>query len=520
MFNAERAHPIMIFTGFFKQLRGFLLPMIFAVSFQLRRAEGLFENRYSLYFVLAFLVLSLVAGFLRWFFFTYDYTDGVLHIRSGIFVKKERFIKKERVQTVNYKANVLYRLLDLVTLQIETAGGYKEPEIDIEAVDRKKAGRLREVLKQEGEKEDFDAGEAGPSTEAEGVSSKTPGTPSDDGAGEESRGYRVSYRRLALAGLTSGGIGVILSFIGVIFGQGMALVPEEWLNQFFGFFQRTGVTVVLSLVFIAFLVAWIISILRFIIAYGEFRVDKGEKEIQIRRGLLEQKELSVKTHRIQGIRITEGILRQPFGYATVQLEVAGGASQEEGFTTTVHPLIHRRELEEFLQLIAPERTYATELIPLPKRARRRYWIRSLLPLLPLPIAFYLIPGNLIWLAMGIFPLSAVFGDLRYRDGGYRMEGDGLILRYRLFARTTVLLRRKQIQSMKIQTNWLQKRRGLTSVNATILSAMMRADFTLKDVELADGISIWQWYRPDFRRQGKTSQSSSDNEGITEGEEKA
>ncbi len=156
----------MIFTGFFKQLKGFLLPIVFTLGLRLRMEDGIFENRTSLYFVLGFLGLSLLTGFLRWFFFTYDYQDQVLHIRSGIFVKKERFIKKERVQTVNYKANVFYRFLNLVTLQIETAGGFKEPEIDIEAIDRKKATLLRDALKQEAE-----PGE--PQSESESVESES-----------------------------------------------------------------------------------------------------------------------------------------------------------------------------------------------------------------------------------------------------------------------------------------------------------------------------------------------------------
>lgn len=471
MFSPRRAHPVMIFTGFFKQLKGFILPMILAVGLQLRQDTGLFENRISLYFVLGFLALSLITGFLRWFFFTYDYNDEVLHIRSGIVVKKERFIKKERVQTVNYKANVFYRLLDLVTLQIETAGGFKEPEINIEAINRNKAGLLREALKQEAPVE------ALPSEEESDLPV-----------------YTVGYRRLALAGMTSSGIGVILSFIAVILGQGSVLIPEEWLNRFFEFFQRSGVTVILSLIFIAFFIAWMVSIFRFILAYGEFRIEKGEKEILIRRGLLEQKELSVKTHRIQGIRIIEGLLRQPFGYAAIQVEVAGGASQDDGFKTTIHPLIHRRELPEFLELIAPERVYPETVKALPRRAVKRYLIRSILPLLPFPVMFYLIPGNLIWFGMVIFPISAFFGYLRYKDGGYRIEGNNLLLRYRVFARTTVLLKRKQIQSLKMQTNFLQKLRKLTSVNATILSAMIRAEFTLKDLELADAKEIWQWYR--------------------------
>jgi len=491
MFSSERAHPIMIFTEFFRQIKGFIFPILIAFGLQFRSDSGIFENRYTLIITLSFLLLSILGGFLKWYFFRYDYSNGVLHIKSGVFVKQERFIKKERIQTVSYKANIFYRMLDLVTLQIETAGGYKEPEIDIEAVDRKKAEELREVLKEKLEKENLQDIVGKDYNEEDEMHTKDFTIDKNDA--HKANTLKVNYKRLALAGMTSSGIGVIFSFIAVIFGQGIALIPEDMLSRFFRVFQNTGISVLISLIFMGFSLAWVISIIRFVFSYGDFTIEKRGDEILIRRGLLEQKQVSLKIHRIQGIRIVEGLIRQPFGYGSIHVEVAGGASKDDGFQTIIHPLIQKNEIPDFIKFIAPERTFMNSFEKLPKRSLKKYLFRSVILLFPLPLAFYYIPTNWPWLGLVLFPISMLLGYMRYRDGGYRIHEENLIFRYRILARTTVLLKRKQIQSLEMQTNFIQKMRNLTTPKATILTAMKSATFMVKDLTTESGEELWRWY---------------------------
>jgi len=491
MFSPERAHPIMIFTGFFRQIKGFIIPILIAFGLQFQSDAGIFENRYTLIITISFLLLNILGGFFKWYFFRYDYSDGVLHIKSGVFIKQDRFIKKERIQTVSYKANIFYRMLDLVTLQIETAGGYKEPEIDIEAVNREKAEELRKVLKKKLEEKNVqDIAAKGYDEEDERYKE---GFAVEKNEALKANTLKVKYKRLIIAGMTSSGIGVIFSFIAVIFGQGVAFIPENMLNRFFRTFQNAGVSVLISLVFVGFLLAWVISIIRFVFSYGDFTIEKKGDEILIRRGLLEQKQVSLNLHRIQGIRIVEGLIRQPLGYGSIHVEVAGGASKDDGFQTIIHPLIQKKEIHDFIKVIAPERTYMEGFEKLPKRSLQKYLFRSVILLIPLPVAFYYIPTNWPWLGMVAFPISLMLGYLRYRDGGYRIHDENLILRYRVLARTTVLLKRKQIQSLELQTNFIQKMRNLTTPKATILTAMKSATFTVKDLTTESGKELWEWY---------------------------
>jgi len=485
MFKPERAHPIMIFTGFFKQLKGFLLPMIFTLGLQFSSGDNFFENISGLIVAFIFMGLSVVGGFLKWFFFHYDYDGDVLHIRSGIFVKKERFIKKERVQTVNYKANVFYRIFGLVTLQIETAGGFKEPEINIEAIDKEKASLLRDALKEEGKFKNKDINDY----------------KHDANADEKNSTVCFSYDRIIFAGMTSGGVGVIFSFIILFIGQLNIFLPEGITEDALDFLQKAGLHIASLVIFSIFLISWVISILRFVISYGNFNVEKKGRDIIIKRGLLERKELAIKEHRVQGIRITENPLRQLLGYATIEVEVAGGSSKQEGFKTIINPLLKRSEIDDFIKFILPDRKYSENILSLPKKTLRRYIFRSLILLAPLPVIFYLVPGSLIWTGMIVFPLSAFFGYLRYKDGGYFIYGNNLILRYRLFSRTTVLLMKKKIQALDTGTNILQRIRGLTTLSATVITAQQSARFSVKDLGLEQAKEIWKWYRSTEVKQG-------------------
>src|SRR5690606_41338100 len=46
-----------------------------------------------------------------------------LHIEYGLFVRKQRFVPFERIQSIHMTEGILHRLFGVVKLEIETAGG-------------------------------------------------------------------------------------------------------------------------------------------------------------------------------------------------------------------------------------------------------------------------------------------------------------------------------------------------------------------------------------------------------------
>ena len=89
--------------------------------------------------------LALVAGFLKRLATTYTISNQRLNIRRGIIARKVQETRLDRVQNVNTTQSVLERLLQVGTVDFDTAGtddsefafkGVSQPEKVMAAVDR------------------------------------------------------------------------------------------------------------------------------------------------------------------------------------------------------------------------------------------------------------------------------------------------------------------------------------------------------------------------------------------------
>lgn len=94
----------------------------------------------------AFGLLTVFSVFEKWYYTTYWVENNVLHVKKGLFVKKESYLNKERVQTINTSSNVLYQMLGLKKIQIETAGGGDEAEVSLAGITAEEAAELIALL--------------------------------------------------------------------------------------------------------------------------------------------------------------------------------------------------------------------------------------------------------------------------------------------------------------------------------------------------------------------------------------
>lgn len=86
------------------------------------------------------------SAFEKWYYTTYWVENNVLHVKQGLFVKKESYLNKERVQTINTSSNVLYQMLGLKKIQIETAGGGDDAEVSLAGITVEEATELIALL--------------------------------------------------------------------------------------------------------------------------------------------------------------------------------------------------------------------------------------------------------------------------------------------------------------------------------------------------------------------------------------
>jgi putative membrane protein len=388
-------------------------------------------------------VIAMIAGYVRWTTTRWSVGDGTIRLRTGVLSEKETDIPLGRVQAIDTVHGPLQRLFGVRGVQVQTAGGGREGEITLPAVGPSDVELLRAALRTRGAPA---PAERAPLAER-----------------------RLGGRRLLVAALTAGQVGVLLPLLAAVpqlgeelWGndiesagrEGMRLVPEsmpEWI--------LAGVAVLL--------LAWLLSTAGAVLAFAGFTIARDEDRLRVRRGLLARREATVPVARVQAVRVVEGLLRRPFGLATVRVEVAGYA-KEAAAAQTLFPLLRRTEVQPFLAALLPELADDVDgLDGAPRRALRRYMLPPTALCLALGGGACLaVPGAAPWPLLAALPAAAL-GAAQWRAAGWRIADRRVAVRFRRLARTTVLAPAARLQEHGVRQTILQRRAQLADVDVRV-----------------------------------------------------
>ncbi|EDL63249.1 PH domain-containing protein [Bacillus sp. SG-1] len=483
MSEKKKLHPISAVANFLKQLKELILPFIFLIFLNRgEEAEGFLE---WLPFIIGggIMVFLLAAGITKWLRFSYWLEDGELRIEYGLFVKKKRYIPFERIQSLNLTEGILQRPFGLVKVKVETAGStdQKQAEAELTAISKHEAQELQKIIN-----------EAKSTRRNIGTEVEHPEVLTSSEVV-----FKMDFKQLLLMATTSGGAGVVISGVLIFLSQFDELIPYERVFNELEQFVRSGVVLVSMVVIIGLLIAWIAAIIGTLLVYAEFTVRKQGDDLIITRGLLEKKQVTVPLNRIQGVRKVENILRQPLGYAAVQIESAGGSVLEkESSTIKVLPMIKKQHIAAVMKDILPEYRMSVDFEPVPAKSLKRYLFRESLlvtaVIIGLSIAFW--PLGL-WSLLLYIPFW-LFGYSKFRSAGWNIDASQLTLRYRSWQQHTLFMKKNRIQSLETEQNFFQVKRGLANVNATVKSGEAGAAGKIVDLDDESVKTIYQWYYPE------------------------
>lgn len=475
MSEKQRLHPAAIFFTVIKAFKELIFSI--GIGFFALKDAGL------IYFIIGACVLILgtvIFSTLSWYRYTYRIEEEELRIEYGIFIRKKRYISKNRIQSIDLTQSVAHRIFKLVKVKIETAGSGMGTEASLKAVRLPVGEAVREELKT--------------------LQKKTTETAETNETIEEPKrnnpSQKITAKRLFFAGTTSGSIGILLVLFSFLFSELEQFIPDGYYENTFQTIVSFGIIIIAVLVLVALLLLWLLGIAGTMIKYGKFTITKNDDELFITRGLLEKKQTTIPLRRIQAIGIDESILRQPFGYVTVYAEVAGGSMEKgEDFSTILFPIMKRTEIDDFLNKFLPE--YVSErnqLKGLPKQAKTFYMIRSTIILVLAIIAILFFIPQFIWAPIILLVLCMYMGMLRYKDAGFRINKEQLTLRYRVFNRKTVILYHKRVQSFERKQHLLQQKASLATVKASIVSKYgAGTHYKIKELAVEDVLYLANWY---------------------------
>lgn len=464
MFERSRLHPAYILISFLRTLREMLIPLLFLTITAFRGDSFSWWNLAGFGLIIFF---TLVSSLLRWVRFYYYVSNREVRIEYGLFVRKRRFIPYERIQSINLTQGVIHRLFGLVKLQIETAGGSGEPEAQLLAMSREKAEQLRDWIRMQEEAEESVLGE-------------------DDHRMEEDKieyEFKLSKRALIIVASTSGGFGVLFSFIGAFISQIDQFLPDHFFEGVYDALVSSSLLFISILIIFVAIVAWVVSIISTVLRFGGFTLKKQQDELVIERGLLEKRHVTIPLNKVQAVRIEEGILRQPFQLATIQVDIAGDSGQEQEQSTVIHPLIRKKKIHTFLHHVVPTFAHESTFQTVPQRSLRRYITRNTwLTLLIVGLAFWYLPTSYAFATLVFIVLGSILGFLKHEDAGWFITKDLIGMRFRKLKKTTVFTLKKRIQSFEVSETWFQRRKDLASFQISVLGGLLGHTFVVKDMD--------------------------------------
>ncbi|WP_257351824.1 PH domain-containing protein [Pseudalkalibacillus decolorationis] len=470
MFKPKRLHPIAAAFSFAKSLKEWVFPII--LYFFFGPGDGA-KMEWLYYLPFFFIGLLAVYGVIQWYRFTYSIEDEDLKIEQGVFIRNKRYIPKKRIQSIDYSEGIIHRLFNVVKLNIETAGGAGRAEASLSAVNKKDAHLLVEHLRQNPDKM---------ANAEEQIEKEQP-----------TYQFKLSSKDLWIAASTSGGLGVVLSIVGTFGSQIDDILPDdfvvgavEWLS---GFSWLLLVIMGISIL----TVTWLLSFLGVILKYAGFSIKRYGDRIVIKRGLLEKRELTLPVKRIQGVRVVESVIRQPFGFATVHVESAGGTGADEGLSAMLFPIIKRSRINEELTQLLPGYFLPPKLNTLPNRSLKRYILRAILPSFFLISLFWVIPK--LWWILILLPVIALalLGILQFKDGKWAVDRSSFYLQNRFISRSLLITERKRMQHFEVKQSIFQRRTELATIHTTVLSGGVGRQFNLTDTRVDDAKTVFNWY---------------------------
>ncbi|TVR64222.1 MAG: hypothetical protein EA422_07350 [Gemmatimonadales bacterium] len=473
-----------------------------------------------LFFVAPPLALTIVAVSLffiitRYIRFRWRLEPDALVIDEGLFIRKRRVIRRERIQTVDLERGIPHRLMGVVEVRVEAIGG-GGTEGQLDGLPRPMAEELRSILLGNG----FVAGRAGAGAgagaEGEAGSATSPWDTADSGeaADTAAAGARrpamasapvetvrtvVPPDRLVVAGLTGGRVGIAAAIVGFLFQS----LPDAWWTEGLGFLMTTGpdptslvgIRILVVLAVFAVLAGFFLSVVGTVFTHWDFTVSEGPDTLGVRRGLFTEHRDTVPYRRIQAVVVEENLVRRLLGLGLVRVIVAGraGGSSEEG-SDLLLPIGKRAELYDLARdAVGMEEALPEKLNPMPWRARSRRWFRAFLAAAAVTAAVALIlhlrelPLAWEWLAItggAVLLPGLLLGEGAYRSLGWFDSGDFLVVREGVLNRRTSLVRTDRLQVVETTANPFQRLGGLGTLQLRVARPV--TGFSPRALDMGEG----------------------------------
>ena len=391
-----------------------------------------------------------VPSVVRYMRFRYEVTGDALVVQGGLLSQWRRVIPLARIQSVEVVQKLRHRMLDVVELRVEAAGG-RATEAALVALGPAEAERLRSILL----------------TRAQTASVDTL---------EEPPLAHLHPRDLLLAGVTGGRVAVIAALL----GYGEQFISDDQTAALFDGVRSlgaSGLVVALWAGVVILSISVAISLVATVLVYWDFTVRREGDRLVVTRGLLERRRAIVPLHRVQAVELLENPLRRALGLAALSVVVAGQAGQDrqQQETGVLLPTGRRAEaLKVAAAVLGAPMPAASALQPAPVISLARRLTIAGVGGLAAVTAGAVAGGAFAPVSVAAGLIAGAWSFAGWRSLGHTVAGDYVVVRRGALVRKTTILRTANIQHLLLVTSPTQRPFGLATVQLCIPRANPRA----------------------------------------------
>ncbi|MGB2087760.1 MAG: PH domain-containing protein [Psychroflexus salarius] len=280
---------------------------------------------YLHYFILGVIVLVIIQfvfSYISYKRYKFHVGQEAFFVTSGIFNVSQIEIPFERIQNINLQQNLIQQVLNVVGLEIETAGNDKA-EVTIKALDKGDAEHLQELLT-----EQKIALDQGLETAAEVTDENSKTSASTKQSTSKQLLFKLSFLDLLKVGISSNffkGIGVILAFLSYIYNSFGDLVSNKFdidLETQIQAYLPSLLSVIIGVVFMVIVIGVILTVALTIIQYFELKLFAVDQNYMVQYGLLKRVNKLIKAKKTQIFEIETNPLRHFFKFSNVYISQA------------------------------------------------------------------------------------------------------------------------------------------------------------------------------------------------------
>ncbi len=462
-----------------QELRGFLVIFVFEVQKILRAFWPVFILIFaqkkllpaSITIPMAIgivILLILVHAILYYLNFYFYIDDNQFIIKKGYIRKKVLSIPLERIQSVNTKQNLLQQLLNVYSLEVDTAGSAGK-ELKIYSLSGSYTDHLTQFLQSHKENANEEKSESISNTN------------------EEVEIIKLSPFDLLRVGISQNHLRtglIILAFGSQIVDQIQDLFKVEtdaYSDTFQNIMSNSGILFYTGLAIFALVVSIFATLVITVIKYYDFKLVKYQKSYRITSGLFNKRKVLLPFNKVQQLNWETGPIKKMFGIFKIsfkqavskqvqQKQVVDAPGCLEQHIESVRDELFKGDLPDCSEKIYSHRRYFNLL----------WFVRGLLPAI-IPIPLYIFEP--LWLIAGgaWLVLSGFYCWMMVRKSYFQFNKSQLIVGKGAINTVWQQAAAFKTQSVDFRQSFFQKRRGLASLRVNNASGQIDIPYIPEDM---------------------------------------